>query len=604
MVQAAPLELPHWDLTNIYSGLESSDYESDIQRLEQMLNEVRSYYDQNGIRHLDAAPAATADLAATLATVIELENKLKLLANNLDNYVYCHYATDSRDPIASREYSRNDKLQADRTKLVQRRRAWIGSLEPVLEQLFTQREELEPYRFFCQQCVRSSRYMMTEELEELAAELALDGAQAFSKLQSTLASQLRVSLQHNGTAQELPISVVRNLCTDADPAVRESAYRAELVGWESIAPAVAASLNAIKGSSLTLARRRGRDSVVAAAAEANRIDMKTLDALMESIRESYPVFRRYLKSKAKRIGKETMAWWDLFAPVGASDMHFTWDQAREFLADKFGEFSDELRDFACHAIDRGWIDAEPREGKNGGGFCINIPGTEESRVLVNFDGGLDQLFTLAHELGHAYHNHCQVGLDIVRKGSPSTLAETASIFCETLVCEATLANASAETQLSILESQVSGATQVCLDISSRYLFENALFEKRAESTLSADELCAVMQWSQSQTYADAIDPKTYHPYMWVWKPHYYSASSNFYNFPYAFGHLFGLGLYALYREEGESFIPRYKELLRSTETDYAAPLAARFGIDITTPDFWRKSLQMIEEQVSRYEALE
>lgn len=603
MVQTAPLELPHWDLSNIYSGLESDDYESDIKKLEKMLGDVLAFYDANNIRRLTDTPAASAEIAETLETVIARESELRLLATNLDHYVYCHYATDSRDPIASREYSRNDKLQAEWAKLGQRQRAWIGSLESILDELCALRPGLEQYRFFCHLCVRASRFMMSEELEALAAELSLDGAQAFSKLQSTLTSQLRVSMQRNGQNREYPISVVRNLCTDADPAVREAAYHAELKGWESIAPAVGASLNAIKGSSLTLARRRGRDSVVAAAAEANRIDEQTLDAMMSSIRESFPVFRRYLKSKAKRIGKETLAWWDLFAPVGSSDMHFSWGQARDFLADKFGEFSDELREFACHAIDQGWVDAEPREGKNGGGFCIGIPGNEESRVLVNFDGGLDQLFTLAHELGHAYHNHCQRGLNVVSKGSPSTLAETASIFCETLVCEATLASANAETQLSILESQVSGATQVCLDISSRFLFENAVFEKRGDATLSSDELCDLMRWAQKETYADSVDPSTYHPYMWVWKPHYYSPGSNFYNFPYAFGHLFGLGLYALYKEEGDSFIPRYKELLRNTDMDYAAPLAAKFGIDITTPDFWRKSLGMIEEQVARYEAL-
>jgi oligoendopeptidase F len=211
--------------------------------------------------------------------------------------------------------------------------------------------------------------------------------------------------------------------------------------------------------------------------------------------------------------------------------------------------------------------------------------------------------TLAHELGHAYHNHCQRGLEPLRRGAPSTLAETASIFCETLVAEATLRALSPAEQVPILEAQLCNATQACLDISSRFLFESAVFERRAGGELSADEFCQEMLAAQRDTYGEAVDPETYHRYMWLWKPHYYFAQDNFYNFPYAFGHLFGLGLYAIYLREDQAFVTRYRELLRSTAQDYAAPLAARFGIDITQPEFWRGSLRVVGEQVERFEGL-
>jgi oligoendopeptidase F len=192
----------------------------------------------------------------------------------------------------------------------------------------------------------------------------------------------------------------------------------------------------------------------------------------------------------------------------------------------------------------------------------------------------------------------------LERGTPMTLAETASIFCETLVAEATLAESAADEQLMVLEAQLANATQICLDISSRYLFESAVFQRRAANELSAEEFCELMVDAQRQTYGDAIDAATYHPYMWLWKPHYYSYQSNFYNFPYAFGHLFGLGLFAEYRRQGPAFVPRYQELLRDTGRDYAAPLAARFGIDITQADFWRRSLTVVAEQVARYEQLD
>ncbi len=207
-------------------------------------------------------------------------------------------------------------------------------------------------------------------------------------------------------------------------------------------------------------------------------------------------------------------------------------------------------------------------------------------------------------MGHGYHNDCQRGLAPLLRGTPSTLAETASIFCETLIAEAALDEAGPEEQLMILEAQLAGATQVCLDISSRFLFESAVFARREESELSPEEFCDLMLAAQGETYGDGIDPATYHRYMWLWKPHYYSHEHNFYNFPYAFGHLFGLGLYAVYRQEGAGFVPRYKELLRATGQDYAAPLAARFGIDITRPEFWRQSLQIVAGQLEKFEAVD
>ena len=234
---------------------------------------------------------------------------------------------------------------------------------------------------------------------------------------------------------------------------------------------------------------------------------------------------------------------------------------------------------------------------------MGVLGVEESRILVNFDGSFDQVSTVAHELGHGYHNHCQKGLAPLRRGAPSTLAETASIFCETLVAESTLNAASPAEQVAILETQLCGATQVCLDISSRFQFESAVFERRGASELSADDFCDIMLRAQADTYAEAIEPSTYHRYMWLWKPHYYSYEHNFYNFPYAFGHLFALGLFAIFRRQGADFVPRYQELLRATCQDYAAPLAQRFGIDITRREFWRESLDIIEGQVRRFESL-
>jgi pepF/M3 family oligoendopeptidase len=593
-----------WDMSNVYSGLEGDDYRADVSKLERDLGELERWLDAQGIRRLPDAPSQqTAALADVLADVLGRMNNLQRLYETLESFIYAFFSTDSYDATAAREISKLELLDTRRQKLAVRMQGWIGSLAPRLDELIPTRPALTEHAFFLRDTARQSRYLMSEELEGLAADLTIDGASAFGKLQGRITSQLKVPLERNGKIEELPITVVHNFCFDPDPELRERAYHAELKGWDSIRTTVAACLNSVKGTAITLARRRGRASVLDAALDINQIDRATLDALLGSIREALPVFRRYLQSKANKLGREQLPWWDLFAPLGAARQTYNWSQARDLIAEKFGTFSPELGEFAAQAFDRRWIDGEPRDGKRGGAFCMAVVGREESRVLANFDGSFDQVSTLAHELGHAWHNHCQRGLEPLRRGAPMTLAETASIFCETLVTEAAMAQAGPDDQLPILEAQLQGATQVCLDISSRFLFETALFEKRAASELSPDELCELILSAQCETYGDGVRQDTYHRYMWLWKPHYYSYALNFYNFPYAFGHLFGLGLYAIYRQEGQSFIPRYRQLLRSTAQDTAARLASGFGLDITRPEFWRGSLAIVEEQVRRYERL-
>jgi oligoendopeptidase F len=276
-------------------------------------------------------------------------------------------------------------------------------------------------------------------------------------------------------------------------------------------------------------------------------------------------------------------------------------EAQSFIAEHFGSFSDRLAAYAQRAFDSRWIDAKPRDGKRGGAFCMRIPAVEESRIFCNYDGSLDQVLTLAHELGHGYHNECQAGLEPLQRRTPMTLAETASIFCQTIVTEAALSQASdADDELAILETALIDSAQVVVDIYSRYLFEREVFERRATAELSADDFCEIMIHAQKQTYGEGLDERFLHPYMWAWKPHYYIPDLAFYNYPYAFGLLFGLGLYAIYTERGTAFLSEYDDLLRNTGTGTAAELAAEFGLDIRQRGFWENSLQVIEKQIERY----
>ena len=311
----------------------------------------------------------------------------------------------------------------------------------------------------------------------------------------------------------------------------------------------------------------------------------------------------YMEAKAKKIGKEKLAWWDLYAPVGKTDKVYSFDEACNFILENFEKFSPDLAAFAKRAFDNHWIDAEQREGKRGGAFCMDVQGVKESRILSNFDGSFDQVFTLAHELGHAFHNECayQANKTVLQQLTPMTLAETASTMCETIVMEAFLASTrNSQEELAVLEAQVQNASQIVVDIYSRYLFEKEVFERRAQSELSADDFNDIMERAQKETYGDGLDERYLQKFMWTWKPHYYSPGLSFYNYPYAFGLLFATGLYAIYRQRGAAFVEDYKNLLASTGEETAAKLARRFGIDITRRKFWDDSLAIIGQRVDRY----
>ena len=593
--------LPHWDLSNVYPGLESEAFSAGVRDLNSQLDALDAYLSAHQIAAGAAAPADAMALAEIIGGYLDRMNAALRLNRTLYGYVYAFVTTDSYNTTAQRLLSELDVLEVRRYQQNLRFQSWIGRIADSLPAVLEIDGPAREHAFYLQELAEQSQYLMSEVEESLAAELSLSGAKAWEKLQGTVCSQVIVPFERNGRLEKLPITALQNLRYDPDGEVRRRAYEAELAAWESMREPLAAAMNGVKGTVATLNRRRGRIDALHAALDQSRIDRATLEAMLGVMQDSFPVFRQYLKAKAARLGKQALPWWDLFAPVGQVERRFTFPEARDFIVGQFGIFAGRLSNFARRAFDERWIDAEPRQGKRGGAFCMGLPGVEESRVLCNFDGSLDQVFTLAHELGHAYHNECRVGKTMLQRVTPMTLAETASIFCETIVTDALLASASSvDEELAILETFLVGATQVIVDITSRYLFEKEVFEQREEAELAADDFCETMLRMQRATYGDGLDEQHLHPYMWAWKPHYYRATLSFYNYPYAFGLLFGLGLYAIYQERGDAFLPEYDALLASTGEGTAADLAARFGIDIRQPDFWKSSLQVIEARVRRY----
>ena len=592
---------PHWDLSNVYPSLDSPEFNAGLKKLSTQLDQLETLFSKKISQR--SPDSSVADIATLTDELITRFNESYELAETLGAYIYSFITTDSFDQLAKKILSQFEQTEIRLQMLGTQTKEWIGSVAHLLPEIIESSTLAKEHAFFLEETAEQSQYLMKPEEEALAAELSLSGTSGWEKLQGTITSQMKINFELDGEIQELSSPALINLHSHPDEDVRKRAYEAEMEAWEAVKEPLAASMNGIKGTVNTLNKRRGRKDALHASIDAARMDRASLEAMLEAMKDSFPMFQRYFLAKAKRLGKEKLPWWDVFAPVGDSNKTYSYQEASEFILEQFGGFSPKLKDLAQRAFNENWIDAEQRVGKRGGAFCMGVPNVNESRILSNFDGTFDQVSTLAHELGHAFHNECiySAGKTPLQGDTPMTLAETASIMCETVVVNAVLSQTTDPAEeLSILETSLLGSSQVIVDIYSRYLFEKEVFERRTDAELSAEDLCEIMERAQKATYGDALDERYLHKYMWTWKPHYYSAGLSFYNFPYAFGLLFATGLYAIYEQRGDEFIPDYINLLASTGEGRAAELADRFGINIREKKFWEDSLKVIEKQVDRY----
>lgn len=595
------ISAPRWDMTNVYPSLESKEFKNAVKEYAGLLDKFEKFYKSKLTKA--SAKTKSKELGALLGKAVDQFNAIYELGGTISAYIESFVTTDSRDKTANRLLSEFEQVQVRQSNLVTQFRAWVGTLGKKLDEAAATNPSSNSHAFTLKETRDQAKYLMSEAEEMLAAEMSLSGGNAFGKLQGTVTSQLSVDFELDGKLQKLPMPALINLRSHPDEATRHRAYDAENQAWEGVKETLAATLNGVKGETNILWKKRGRKDALHAAIDFARMDRKTLDAMMGAMKDSFPMFRKYFKAKAKKLGKEKLAWWDVFAPLGKTDKVYSYDEARDFILKNFGKFSHDLHDMTATAFKQNWIDAEQRDGKRGGAFCMGVPAVKESRILANYDGSFNQVSTLAHELGHAFHNYCAYKADKteLQQNTPMTLAETASIMCETIITEAVLSTSKDPQEiLAVLESQIENAGQVIVDIYSRFLFEKEVMERREQAELSADDFNDIMERAQKATYGDGLDERYLQKFMWTWKPHYYSPGFAFYNFPYAFGLLFATGLYAIYRKRGADFVPDYMNLLASTGEASAAKLAKRFGIDITQKKFWQDSLAIIGKQIDRF----
>lgn len=569
-----------WILDDLYTSYESQAYSNDVARLESVFEQLKS--------------VELVDNIDSIKKIVGLLEQRRVLAGKLFAYINLQLAVDTTDTNSLTQMVTISKLFTDNAKNFTQVEKFLGSVTTDI----SQDDYLKQYVFYFKTLKDNASHLLSEDVEEVIAKMNLSAGAAWEQMREYLTSM--VVDEFDG--KEVTLSDIRNLASHKDADVRKRAYEKELVMYENVKEPVAFALNNIKSQVNDISRLRGYSSALEATLDASQMSQATLDALLGAIVDSLPKFHSYLKHKATLLGHSNgLPFYDLFAPIGnGAARTFTAEESKAYLMDHFAKFSPDLAEMTQDFYDKNYIDLFPRKGKRGGAFCYNLPMIKQSRVMMNFDGSLSSVVTMAHELGHAYH-----GVQIENHGPLNweysmPVAETASTFNENIVMKNVIAEATPEEKASLLESELQDTTQIIVDIYSRFLFEKAVFEARDEQFLFSKDLEVLMLDAQKQAYGDGLDHSVLHPFMWVCKPHYYSADLSYYNFPYAFGGLFAKGLYALYLEKPEGFVEKYKAMLAATTVGTVEETASFMGVDITKKEFWAKALGLVEQQIEEF----
>ena len=576
-----------WSLDVLYKGVEDPALQADMKRLE----EVIAAYKQT-VEALDPAQPR-----AALRSVIDISEEMTVLTRRLAGYFSLRRSANSSDAEGAAYQTKIQALIASIAKEQVMFEKYVGRVED-LDRVIAGDEVLKEYEFYFHQVQKSVSHKIGDEAESVFARMNISGGKAWSDLMAHLTASVEVDYKGGKTT----LSAIRGMAESETREERKAAYEAELACYAKIKDSIAYALNSIKAQVNLEAELRGFENPLAMTLEQSRMRKETLDAMLSAMREFMPKFREYLKHKAKLLGHENgLPWYDILAAVGSADSKtFTAEEAHHYLVEHFSAFAPDLAEMVDTAFKEEWIDFYPRAGKVGGAFCSNLPFAHQSRILTNFSGSFGSVVTLAHELGHAYHGQQIQDHRPLNTGYTMPVAETASNFNELIIVNDAIAKAEGEEKIQLIESQIQDCTQIIVDIYSRFLFEDEVIRRRKDTFLFAKDLEEIMVNAQKEAFGDGLDPDYLHPWMWCCKSHYYRPNLSYYNFPYAFGGLFSRGLYAKYLEEGEAFLPKYRALLKATTVDTVEHVAGIAGIDLTQPEFWRTSLQMIADQIDLF----
>ena len=476
----------NWSLDEIYTSFESKEFLNDITLLDNIINKLNE-------TSMDFSNKKSKDV---LEEYINLYSKYYELINKLSIYANLKLSANTKDTYAIKYSEIIEKKEVLVIKAVNKYENYISTIKNI-DDVINSSSLLKEHEFYIKEIVNSKNHKLSDNEEKIIKAMKTTGSSAWLKLRDKTVSSLLVDININGENKKLPLTVILNMAYDKDKNVRKAAYDAEIKAYEKIDEVVADSLNAIKGEVITVSQLRKYDSPLEMTLIESRMDKETLDAMLSAMKESMPVFRKYLRRKAEILGyKDGLPFYELYAPISSYNKKYTYEEACNYVINSFNEFSPKLGLYAKKAINNKWIDVMPRENKAGGAFCENLHFIKESRFLLNFSGSFSDVITLGHELGHGFHGDCLNNESVLNFDYPMPIAETASTFCETIIKQKALKNASKEEALNILETDICDNTQIIVDIYSRFLFEDAFFNKRKESTLSVSEIKSLMTEAQ------------------------------------------------------------------------------------------------------------
>ena len=600
---------PRWNLDSIFPGINSPEYKQAIADLNSRMDDVDILLETADKFTRQANESF--DFESWLATYLQASNRMTELGQTLSAYAYITYSTDTTNPELVHNLSSIDKISVRSQQQEIKFSTLLLAHQKYLSTFYTRFPEYAEYKYLLEEILEQTKHLMSQQEEKLAADLNRTAGDAWGMLHEQIISNLHD--QSGKTFNEL-----RNDAYSPDPELRKESWQKEkgLLSQNSIA--IAAALNNLKGQTVTLNERRHWNTALDRALFSSRLSKVSLDALISSLEEALPMWRKYFQAKALLLRRTNstasatagtpeepgIAFYDLFAPVTAgtaqpdSILEKTWsfDQARDYVLKEYASFSSDMHDFAKNAFDQNWIDAEVRPGKVGGAYDEDFPKGHQSRILSNFTGSFSDIITLAHELGHAYHFNCMKDKPAAFYSYPMTLAESASTFAETIVKQDMIAQSQGFDKIRIIDLDLQDASQVLVDILCRFYFERSVFEQRENTELNAQSFNTLMQQAQEKSYGNGLNSER-HEYMWAVKSHYYSTGLDFYNFPYAFGQLFAAGLYSRFKQEGPAFAQTYRTLLSNTGSMSCEELCLKAGFDITKKDFWKTGIDMYAKEV-------
>lgn len=584
-----------WELDSIFAGgSSSSEFAAFLQQLQTDITALHEELQKC------SAPSSLEEAAGLDQLIAGLQSAAGRIVE-ADSFVACLSAENQHDKKAVQLSGKVTSLRAAYENVMTLFQNVLRNTGDELWEEWMSRKEVAPISFVLSEKRAAAREKLAPELESLASDLAIDGYHGWGQHYDTIVAKVAVPFKDgDGKLTSLSVGQAANKLEDSSRAVREETFNNWEQAWSSVADYCADTLNRLAGFRIKLYEKRGWNDILKEPLEINRMSRATLDMMWQVIEENKPLFVAYLNRKAKLMGLEKLSWADVDAPLGESAGKISYEAGAQEIVKQFRNFSPKLAEFSAEAFNKRWIEAEDRPGKRPGGFCTSLPVSGQTRIFMTFGGAVSNVSTLAHELGHAYHQHLMDELPAFNQDYAMNVAETASTFAEMIVADALVKNASDDKQkLSLLADKIGSSVSFFMNIHARFLFETRFYERRREGALSADELSALMEEAQREAYHGAL--ASYHPHFWASKLHFYITDVPFYNFPYTFGYMFSTGLYARAQREGESFAAKYDALLQDTGRMTVEELASKhLGVDLTQPDFWREAMAVAVADVETF----